>query len=221
MAKKSTKHKIIDFAIPLLNEVGFGTITLQEIAEGLGMSRGNLTYHFKDKDALLAVIAQQMWAKIEKERIKSRTFPSFKNIHNEIQLYYKIQKEYAFIFLDPHVLRHPLIRAQFRKMTAQTIADNKAGIAFSIKLGNMKPEQLSGTYHNLAFITWMLSFFWLAQKIIRDDQTEKRVEKLVWTMLLPHFTEKGLQAFKTFFGEAYYNDLGEPFEVDISELIAF
>jgi len=219
--KKSTKNKIIEFAIPLFNKVGFGTIKLQEIAEGLGMSRGNVTYHFKDKDALLAMIAQQMWAKIEQERIKSRTFPSFENIHNEIQLYYKIQKEYAFIFLDPHVLRHPLIREQFRQMTAQTIADNKAGIAFSIKLGNMKPEQVPGTYHNLAFITWMLSFFWLAQRVIRDDQTEKGVEKLVWTMLIPHFTEKGLQAFKTFFGEAYYNDLGDSFEIDLSELIAF
>jgi len=198
--KKSTKNKIIEFAIPLFNKVGFGTIKLQEIAEGLGMSRGNVTYHFKDKDALLAMIAQQMWAKIEQE---------------------KIQKEYAFIFLDPHVLRHPLIREQFRQMTAQTIADNKAGIAFSIKLGNMKPEQVPGTYHNLAFITWMLSFFWLAQRVIRDDQTEKGVEKLVWTMLIPHFTEKGLQAFKTFFGEAYYNDLGDSFEIDLSELIAF
>jgi len=219
--KKSTKNKIIEFAIPLFTKVGYGTISMQEMAQQLGMSRGNLTYHFKDKDALLALIAQQMWAKIEQERIKSRTFPSFENIHNEIQLYYKIQKEYAFIFLDPHVLRHPLIREQFRKMTKQTIADNKAGIAFSMKLGNMKPEQVPGTYHNLAFITWMLSFFWLAQRIIRDDQSDERVEKLVWTMLIPHFTEKGIQAFKNFFGEEYYNDLGEPFEIDISALIAF
>ncbi len=219
--KKNTKDKIVTFVIPLFNKVGFSAISLQEIAQQIGMSRGNLTYHFKDKDALLKYIGDDMWRKIERERIKSRTFPSFENIHNEIQLYYKIQKEYAFIFLDPHVLRHPLIKEQFRKMTAQTIADNKAGIAFSIKLGNMRPEQLAGTYHNLAFITWMLSFFWLAQEMIRGDRTNADGEKLVWSILIPHFTEKGVEAFKAFFGTDYYHSLGDPFEMDISELISF
>ena len=128
---------------------------------------------------------------------------------------------YAFIFLDPHVLQHPFIKEQFHQMTAQTIKDNKAGIAFSIKLGNMKPEHVQGTYHNLAFITWMLSFFWLAQQIIRGDKTESDGEKLIWSMLLPHFTERGVQAFKDFFGTDYYENLGDPFEIDISELIAF
>jgi len=219
--KKDTKQKILDFVIPLFNEVGFAAVSLQEIAEKMGMSRGNLTYHFPNKDALLEKIAEQVWSKIEKERIKSRTFPSFKNIHNEVQLYYKIQREYAFIFLDTHVLQHSHIKDQFRKMTAQTIQDHKAGIAFSIKLGNMKPEPFPGTYHNLAFITWMVSFFWLAQAVIRGEQTEADGEKLIWSMLMPHFTEKGIEAFKTFFGEDYYNNLGDPFEIDIEKFVAF
>lgn len=219
--KQNTKDKIIAFAISLFNKNGYGTISLQEIAQQMGMSRGNLTYHFKDKDALLKRISEDMWEKIERERAKSRTFPSFENIHNEVQLYYKIQRAYAFIFLDPHVLQHPFIKEQFRQMTAQTIKDNKAGIAFSIKLGNMKPEAIAGTYHSLAFITWMLSFFWLAQQIIRGDKTETDGEKLIWSMLMPHFTEKGVEAFKDFFGTTYYENLGDPFEMDLSELIAF
>ena len=57
---------------------------------------------------------------------------------------------------------------------------------------------------------------------IRDrDKTESDGEKLIWTMLIPHFTDKGIQAFKDFFGTAYYENLGDPFEIDISELIAF
>ena len=185
------------------------------------MSRGNLAYHFKEKDLLLEAIADDMWQSLEQERNKSRQLPSFENLHNEIQLYYKYQKKYAFIFLDTHVLNHPLIKKRFRELTAQTIKDNKATIAFSIKLGNMRKEQIAGTYHHIAFITWMLTFFWLSQQIIRGEKSREDGEKMIWSILLPHFTEKGIQSFQAFFGDEYFNSLGEPFDIDIESLISF
>lgn len=217
----NTKEKIIREATAYFNRAGFAGTTLYELAKDLSMSRGNLTYHFKDKDALLEAIASQMWTKIEAERNKSRELPSFKNLHNEVQLYYRFQKEYAFIFLDTQVLSHPMIKQQFREMTQQTIADNKAAIAFSIKLGNMKPEPVPGMYHNIALITWMLSFYWLSQQIIRGEKTGEDGEKMIWSMLLPHFTDKGIESFKAFFGESFYENLGEPFDIDFNALISF
>jgi AcrR family transcriptional regulator len=217
----NTKEKIIESAKEMFNHEGFGAITLQDIALKIGMSRGNLRYHFKDKDELLKGIAEQMWEKIQKERNKSRNLPSFANLHNEVQLYYKIQKEYAFIFLDTHVLNHSLIKKQFRELTTQTIEDNKAALAFAIETGNLKEESIAGTYHNIAFITWMLTFYWLSQQIIRGEKTKEDGEKLIWSMLIPHFTDKGVAVFKSFFGEEYYNSLGEPFQLDIHKLISF
>jgi len=217
----TTKEKIIKAATDLFNQSGFSAISLFELAQHIGMSRGNLTYHFKDKDALLEATAQQMWSKIEAERNKSRRFPSFENLHNEVQLYYHFQKEYAFIFLDTHVLNHPIIKEQFRKMTEQTIRDNKAAIAFSIQLGNLKPEPVPGTYHNISFLAWMITFYWLPQQIIRGEQTKEDGEKLIWTILMPHFTTKGVESFKAFFGEGYFNSLGDSFEEDLGEIISF
>lgn len=216
-----TQDKIIQEATRYFNKNSFGATTLFELAKALGMSRGNLTYHFKDKEALLAAIAEEMWTKIKTERSKSRQLPSFENLHNEVQLYYKFQKKYAFIFLDPNVLNHPVIRQQFREMTAQTVEDNKAAIAFAIKIGNMKPEPLAGIYHNIAFIAWMLSFFWLAQQIIRGEKTGEDGEKMIWSILIPHFTEKGVQSFIEFFGKSYYQNLGEPFQAELDQLISF
>lgn len=219
--KLTTKNKIIATATKSFNQHGFGAISLHELAQKMGMSRGNLAYHFKDKDTLLEAIAAQMWAKIEIARSKSRQFPSFENLHNEVQLYYRFQKEYAFIFLDTHVLNHPSIKQKFRELTAQTIADNKAAIAFSIKIGNLKPEPIAGMYHNIAFISWMLTFFWLPQQIIRGEKTEEDGEKMIWSILIPHFTPKGIQSFKNFFGNQYFETLGEPFEIDLNSLVIF
>ena len=217
--KKNTKGKIITSAVRLFNKHGFGSISLYELAQNRNISRGKLTYHFKDKNELLKAIANEMWDKIEIERNKSRQFPSFENLHNEIQLYYKFQREYAFIFLDTHVLSHPVIKRKFRSITKSSIQDNKAAIAFSIKLGNIKPEPIPGMYHNIAFITWMLSFYWLSQQIIRGEKTGEDGEKMIWSILIPHFTKKGITAFKTFFGDEYFESLGESFESDLNSLI--
>ena len=219
--KKTTKKRISDAAVKLFNKNGFAAVTLFEIAGSLGMTRGNLTYHFKDKDQLLKTISDEMWNKILIERNKSRQLPSFKNLHNEVQLYYRFQKEYAFIFLDNHVLNHPVIKTKFREMTEQTIRDNEAAIAFAISAGNLKPEPFPGIYHHIAFTTWMLTFFWLAQQIIRGEKTKEDGEVMIWSLLLPHFTQKGLNAFKAFFGEDYLKKLGKPFETKIENYISF
>jgi len=162
-----------------------------------------------------------MWDKIIQERNKSRQLPSFENLHNEVQLYQKIQKQYAFIFNDNHVMRHPLLKRKFRDMIEQTVKDNKAAIAFAIAGGNMKPEPFKGIYHNIALNTWMTAFFWLTQKTIRGEKKSEDAEAIIWSMLIPHFTEKGIKTFKLFFGEDYLDNLGEKFDPNIENFINF
>lgn len=212
-AGADTKARIMEAARKHFNAVGFGATTLYELSREIGISRGNLAYHFKDKDTLLEAIAEDMWTQIEAERAKSRSMPSFENLHNEVQLYYKFQRAYAFIFLDTHVLNHPTVREGFRKMTVQAIRDNAAIIAYALRAGNLIQEPLPGVYHNLAFTTWMLAFFWLAQQIIRGEKTGEDGEKMIWSLLAPYFTEKGKSAFIRFFGEEYYENLGPAFDM--------
>lgn len=216
-----TRQKIISEATKSYNRAGFSAINLFELANQLGISRGNLTYHFKDKESLLKAIADEMWYKIEVERAKSRQLPSFENLHNEIQLYFKFQKEYSFIFLDPHILAHPAIKSKLKEMTKQTIADIKAGIAFSISIGNVREEEIPGTYNNIAFLTWFLTFYWRSQQNICDEKNNIDGEKLIWSMMAPHFTEKGTLSFIKFFGKDYFNDVDEPLDVNLSNYIKF
>lgn len=215
----STKHHIIESAIALFNEKGYAAVTLFELAKELKMSRGNLTYHFKDKDNLLSTIAQRMWDQMEQERSKTRQLPSFENLQNEVKLYYKYQRQYRFIFTDPHVLKHKIIVKQFRKMTDESIEDIKASIAFSIKLGNMREESYPGLYNNLALTTWMLTFFWLPQQVIRGEKTTMDGDQMIWSLVLPHLTDKGVKSFQKYFGRDVMENLGEPFTLDIETLV--
>ena len=53
MANKLTRDRIVDKADQLLYEQGFEHTSFAQIAEALGISRGNFYYHFKTKDEIL------------------------------------------------------------------------------------------------------------------------------------------------------------------------
>ncbi len=208
-----TKERIIETAIAMFNERGYGAVTLQDIALKMGVNRRNIAYHFSNKEALLSIISQDLWQAIDQERHKRRDFPSFENVNNEIKMYLDLQRDYAFIFSDIHVNRHPILADRFQELCTETIRDNENAIAFAIKLGNMKEEPFPGAYYSLSLTIWIISMNWASQQIIRKGTELDDVTKVVWSLMLPHFTESGLASFKAFFGEEYYNSLGKPFNV--------
>ena len=219
--KVNTRDKIILKAVESFNEHGYGTVTLQDLAQQLGMSRGNLAYHFKTKEEILNAIAMEMWHQMKEKRKERNNFPSFQNLHDEVQLSYQFSKRFPFLFCDLNVMRHPKIKQKLGKYSTSTIEDNKAAIAFAIQMGNMNPEPVSGIYHNLAVIAMMIPFYWFPQQILQGNTTDEDAGKLVWSNFIPHFTDKGIAAFKKAFGETYYNNLGNPFNLSVDDLGIF
>ncbi len=215
-----TKERILNQAIMAFNRSGYGAVNLFELAKSLDMSRGNMTYHFRDKEALLKEITNELWDKLTTARV-AKSIPSFQNLHHDVQLYYGLQKEYSFIFHDNQVLKHELIAPKIKQLCAKTIHDIEAAIAFSIQLGNMNKEPIPGTYKNLALTSWMLMFFWSSQRMIRGDKTKGDGEKVIWGLLLPHLTKKGLASFKKFFGDDYLASFGDDFDHTMESYISF
>jgi AcrR family transcriptional regulator len=80
----TTKNRIISSAVSLFNERGFVNVTMRDLAQELGISLGNLTYHFKRKDDLIEAIHQQL---IEERNALLETVqiaPSIANIHAQL-----------------------------------------------------------------------------------------------------------------------------------------
>ncbi|MDH7447446.1 TetR/AcrR family transcriptional regulator [Aquimarina sp. 2201CG14-23] len=215
-----TKQRILDQALKTFNKSGYGAVNLFELAKSLDMSRGNMTYHFKDKETLLQELTNQLWDKLTNVRME-KSIPSFQNLHNEAQLYYRLQKEYSFIFHDNQMLKHTLIAPKMESLCTKMIKEIETAIAFSIQLGNMRDESVPGVYKNLALTTWMSMFFWSSQKMIRGNKTNEDGEKVIWSLLLPHLTEKGLASFKKFFGEEYLSKMGEAFDHNMDSYLTF
>jgi AcrR family transcriptional regulator len=57
----STKEKILNGSRVLFNREGWREVRIRDIAGSLGISPGNLTYHFPKKEDLLKAILAQLW----------------------------------------------------------------------------------------------------------------------------------------------------------------
>ena len=220
MSERNTKERILNHALKRFNESGYGAMNLLELAKSLDMSRGNMTYHFKDKEALLKCLSEELWQKLQVPR-RSKAIPSFANLHHDSQLYYRLQREYSFIFKDNQVLSHPLVAPQMKAFAEQTIQDIEMAIAVSVQVGNMNPEPLQGTYKNLALTSWILMYFRSSKQEIRNNREKDDGERVIWSLLLPHLTKKGIAAFRKYFGDDYMNQLGDPFNPSLESYVKF
>ncbi len=219
--KGSRKEEILTTAIVLFNKHGYGAVNLYDVAKDMGISRGNVTYHFKAKDDILEALAADMWQKMDVILSASRTFPSFKNLHDQTKAYIACQNEYAFIFMDHQVLTHPLIEHDFKAFTKQGIESNKMALAFAISNGNVQPEPFNGAYNNVAFLSWNIGSIWTLQQVKSGELSVENIELLMWSIIYPHFTEKGKKAFYAFFGDDVMDKLGTAFETEAKDFIIF
>jgi AcrR family transcriptional regulator len=62
---KQTAESIIDIATKLFMEKGYEHTTMQDIVDGLGMSKGAIFYHFKSKEDIMDAVVDRMIRQME------------------------------------------------------------------------------------------------------------------------------------------------------------
>lgn len=217
----TTREKILSVSKTYFNEHGFGAPTLYSLAKEIGISRGNLTYYFKDKEMLLAALVEEMFTKYVVRSAKATQVISWSSLLEKITVLHRIQKEYGFIFFDKQVLLHPLVKSQIQRMREDSIDKMMSMMSYSIKVGNMKPEPFAGIYHNINRSYWTISFYWYISREFQGDAEETNWDKILWSLLLPHFTKRGIDSFTRHFGENYYQTLGKSFSTYEESKVAF
>ena len=207
----TTREKILSVSKAYFNKHGYGAPTLYTLAKEIGISRGNLTYYFKEKEGLLTALVEEMFMNYQVRSAQATQVISWSSLLEKTNVLHQLQKEYGFVFFDKQVLLHPLVKSQILRMREDSIEKMMSMMSYSIKVGNMRPERLSGIYHNLNRAHWTIAFYWYISKEFQGDTQETNWDKILWSLLLPHFTERGIQSFIRHFGEDYYQSLGKSF----------
>ena len=195
----STKERILNTAVDLFNSKGFVNVTMRNLADELGISLGNLTYHFKKKEDLMEAIHEQ----IDEERnvlLESvQMIPSIANIHQQMVPLLQLYERYRFLQQDILEINrgYPQLAEKKKDQIRNQVKYIKAIIDYSVGSGNMKPESRLGQYQQLAETVWMIITFWLTQRELRGQKGNlyNQARSAIWNLVIPLLTEKGESNF--------------------------
>ncbi len=195
----STKEKILHHSLLIFNEKGVGQVSALQISQALGMSYGNLTYHFKNKEAIVLALYRQMQEALEAaiaktvQHIFEETF--YLNLVNQL---FEVTWKYRFIYLNLSSLM-----LQYRAIgdSEKAYAERRYKILtkaneYLIREGYLKPEidiEYQLTIHNLSLIlySWILD-----AQLFHPGKEKEKIQyytALFYNATIPCLTPKGLK----------------------------
>lgn len=201
MSDLNTKQKILNASIQLFNEKGMANVRLQQIAKEIGISPGNLAYHFRNKEAIIEAINEELYQEANDILSTYRLYPNLMDFDNQLTKYFSFIQKYPFYFLDLlEIQRHyPKIRSKRQIHISKMISQIRKRFDFNNQRGLVIDEPRTGVYDDIANAIWVIITFWVPQNLVRGtEQTMdvKRFKEMVWNQMYPYFTKDGIAEFE-------------------------
>jgi len=200
MAELNTKQKILQASIRLFNENGMANVRLQQIAKEIGISVGNLAYHYKNKEFIVEAISEELYQEASEVLSTYRLFPNLMDFDNQLTKYFGFIQKYPFYFLDLIEIdrNYPRVQSKRQVLISKMISQIRKRFDFNHQRGIIKEEPAADRYDCIATTIWVLITFWIPQNLLASTHTPtdiRQFKKMVWNQLLPYFTEAGIAEF--------------------------
>jgi AcrR family transcriptional regulator len=198
-----TRDKILAIALELFNRYGVPNITLRRIAAEMGISQGNLNYHFKKREDIIEALYYQLLEVFNEEKSKLDS--------EEMNMSFILQStrsgmealfRYRFLMIDfnQNMRENPKLLEHFRQL--EEIRKTTYLYAFGIAVKNeiMRPEAFEGEHENLNERIRVFSDYWIASAAVYNEPEETTVDKyhnLLVETFFPYFTDVAKEAFLT------------------------
>ncbi|MCB0583456.1 MAG: TetR/AcrR family transcriptional regulator [Phaeodactylibacter sp.] len=201
MPELSTKQKIVSVSIQLFNEHGLANVRLQQIADEAGISVGNLAYHFRNKEAIVCAVHEELAGEISEILSTYRIFPNLLDFDNQLTKYFGFVQQYAFYYVDCVEVDRtcPEIVNFRRQHIPKMISQIRKRFDFNISRGLIRKEPRPGFYDTLAESIWVLIAFWVTQSLARGKALplhQQNFKEAIWNQVYPHFTDKGVAEYE-------------------------
>ena len=200
----TTKQRILNTSLQLFNQQGINAVTVRHIAKELGMSHGNLCYHFPNTD----IIIEKLYEQLLDELNEILTNPMLLQELN-LKIFYGLtcfifEKLYKYKFLMQDfvsiVRRNPNLKQKHRDLVNSRKMLFQMGIGAAIQVEILKPDIIEGQYENYFEQLFIISDFWLSSaEILYEGMEENKLEKYIhiaFTLIVPYLTEKGLAEYQ-------------------------
>ncbi len=202
--KKNTREKIVDTALDLFNNKGLSQITLRTIAKEMGISQGNLNYHYKKRDDIIEALYYRLVADMDESVAK------IEQAEIGVQLVYDISAaimensyKYRFFLLDfAQIMRNnKKINAHYKKLSKMREEQLLGLMNMMIQAGLIRPEILPNEYSYLYKRNEVFGNFWIGSVEIEKSRIVKKtmLEYLEITIqsIYPYLTDKGVAQYES------------------------
>jgi len=170
----STKDRIIDMALRLFNDVGTSAISTNHIAEALGMSPGNLYYHFHNKEEIIRAILGRMIARRRAiYTLRSDRPPTLADLQQMAQSTFLLLWDYRFFYRELIALtqKDAVLKERYQALRRQGLAHFEVLFHRFVAAGVLCMPADSARVSDLARICWLISDYWLPFVELDDEFT--------------------------------------------------
>ena len=163
-----TRQRILARALELFNEHGEANVTTGTIAESLGMSPGNLYYHYRNKDAIVTELFRRFEALVDVEPAPSSDPASaIEDLWLYLHIVLEAIWEYRFLYrnLDDLVARDRKLRDSFNRIARRKVQAIEALCANLVEARAMRAsvEEIHALSRNVLIVTT----YWLNFQSLR------------------------------------------------------
>ena len=199
---KKTKARILDTALKLFNNNGLSKVTLRTIAKEMGISQGNLNYHFKKRASIIEVLYFQLVANIDKSMSENQSAEvGLQSLFNLSKTIMDNFYDYRFFLLDfVQIMReNKVIKAHYLQLSALRQTQFRTLFDILIKKGILRREKLPNEYLYLYNRFQILGDFWISSAEVVNKRMTKKVvatySEILNQAIFPYLTKEGEKAY--------------------------
>lgn len=199
-----TKDKILQEALHQFNTIGTDQVSIRSIADAVGISAGNLAYHFKNTDAIIHQLYLNLVEALDSEVQQiQESLVDMQYLLEATQRTYRALYEYRFLMIDFVAIcrRIPDIKTHFSELMSMRQQQFLLIFKYLQSEGWLRHDLDEQAYAAFAEIIIIFSNAWLADAVIRQqpENAEQQVahyRQLFIQLFIPYLTQEGLQQFQ-------------------------
>ena len=146
----STRERILQTCLALFNAHGLPAVSTHKIAAELGMSPGNLHYHFKTKEQIVTWLFRRFEQKLEALNSSTAGIAAVDDLWLALHLRFEVIGEYRFVYRDMAFLssEYPALGQRAQALTAVRGPGGRGRGAGQRRAG-AHPGAADGVHHHL------------------------------------------------------------------------
>ena len=170
---RQTRERILDASLAMFNAQGEPNVTTNHIADELGISPGNLYYHFRNKDDIVEQLFTRYEARIDDALlVPEERLPNLEDIWLQLHLVFECMWAYRFLYRDlvDILARNRKLKLRFARIMTRASASAAEMMRGLVRAGVMRASMVE--IRALGENVLLVATFWQSFSAVRSGKAE-------------------------------------------------